>query len=203
MEFANLQSGEFTSQEFKKVVLRHGTISRVEFHACAFLKCTFSETTFAGCRFVDCAFKNCDLSLASLQGSAFQNTRFSDSQLIGVDWTQTTWADIRTLLMRPVDFFSCALNHSTFMGLSMRHVQLEKCVAHEVSFEEADLTRASCTFTDFSGSRFLRTNLSEADFTGASNYTISPQLNTLKKTKFSLPEAMALLYGLDIILTES
>src|SRR5512140_2412868 len=194
MDFPGAQPGEYSSQEYKKVVLRQGAVRRVEFHACVFLKCSFSETAFEGCRFIDCTFKGCDLSLASLKGSACQNTRFSDSQLVGVDWTQTTWADPRSLLVRPVDFLSCALNHSTFMGLSMRHVQLEKCIAHDVSFEEADLTRANCAFTDFTGSRFLRTNLTEANFTGATHYTISPQLNTLKKTKFSLPEAMSLLY---------
>jgi hypothetical protein len=44
--------------------------------------------------------------------------------------------------------------------------------------------------------------LTQADFTGATNYAIAASLNTLKKTKFSLPEAMSLLYSLDIILTE-
>jgi fluoroquinolone resistance protein len=58
------------------------------------------------------------------------------------------------------------------------------------------------TLTDFSNSRFQHTNLTEADFTGATNYAIAASLNTLKKTKFSLPEAMSLLYSLDIILTE-
>jgi hypothetical protein len=46
-------------------------------------------------------------------------------------------------------------------------------------------------------------DLTQADFTGARDYTIAPNLNQLKQTKFSLPEAMALLYGLDIILTEA
>jgi len=44
--------------------------------------------------------------------------------------------------------------------------------------------------------------LTEADFTGAKNYAIAASSNTLKKTKFSLPEAMGLLYSLDIVLTE-
>ena len=48
----------------------------------------------------------------------------------------------------------------------------------------------------------MHANLTEADFTGAKNYAIAPGMNTLKKTKFSLPEAMSLLYNLDIKLTE-
>jgi hypothetical protein len=46
-------------------------------------------------------------------------------------------------------------------------------------------------------SRFLHTTL-----TGASNYAIAANLNTLKGTKFSLPEAMNLLHSLDIVVTD-
>ena len=72
----------------------------------------------------------------------------------------------------------------------------------ESDFAEADLSLASCTGTDFADSRFLHTDLTEADFVGARNYAISPSLNVLKKTSFSLPEAVSLLYGLDIVLSE-
>ncbi len=41
-----------------------------------------------------------------------------------------------------------------------------------------------------------------ADFRGARNYAIAADLNTLKQAKFSLPEAVALLHGLDIILED-
>jgi len=43
--------------------------------------------------------------------------------------------------------------------------------------------------------------LTEADLSKARNYLIDPGLNQLKKAKFSLPEAMSLLYNMDIILT--
>ncbi len=55
---------------------------------------------------------------------------------------------------------------------------------------------------DFAGARFSTTNLSKADFRGATNYSIRPDNNKLKKAKFSLPEATLLLYGLDIELEE-
>ncbi len=114
----------------------------------------------------------------------------------------TNLARTKGVIAKPVDFKKCVLNHSTFMGLNLRNACLAGCIAHEVSFEEADLTHANCTDTDFTGSRFLHTDLTGADFTGATGYAISPSLNTLKKTKFSLPEAMSLLHGLDIILTD-
>jgi uncharacterized protein YjbI with pentapeptide repeats len=109
---------------------------------------------------------------------------------------------MKFVFAKPVDFVRCALNHSTFVGLNLKNILLIKCIAQDVSFEDADLTNANCTFTDFMDSRFSHTNLTGADFTGATNYSIAANLNTLKKTKFALPEAMNLLYSLDIELTQ-
>jgi fluoroquinolone resistance protein len=201
MEWSNTQPGEYTSQEFKKIVLKTDIVPLKGFSACTFIKCTFTETAFQDCKFRDCIFKGCDLSLVSLKGCSFSNTHFEDSQVIGVNWTETTWASSK-VIFKPVDFLSCVINHSTFMGLNLKKVMISKCLAREVSFEDTNLTQANCRFTDFMNSRFMHTNLSEADFTGAKNYAIAAGMNTLKKTKFSLPEAMSLLYNLDISLTE-
>jgi fluoroquinolone resistance protein len=198
----NTPQSEYSSQEFKKLILKSTRILQKDFVSCTFIKCNFTETIFQECRFHECKFKECDLSLASLKECAFNSTRFENSQVIGVDWTQTAWAKNKFIVFKPVDFIDCVLNHSTFSGLKMKQIQIVRCIAHDVSFEEADLTQADCTFTDFNSSRFMHTNLTEANFTSATNYSIAPQLNVLKKTKFSLPEAMALLYGLDIILSE-
>jgi fluoroquinolone resistance protein len=193
---------EFNSQEFKKLTLKSSRLAQKEFLGCKFIKCNFSETIFQECRFHECKFTHCDLSLVNLKDTNFSSTRFEGSTILGVDWTQTAWANNKFTVFKPVDFVDCVLNHSTFSAMKMKQIQIVRCIAHDVSFEEADLTQSDCTFTDFNASRFLHTNLTEADFTSATNYTIAPHLNILKKTKFSLPEAMALLHGLDIILTE-
>ena len=79
-------------------------------------------------------------------------------------------------------------------------LKIINCEAKEVDFIETDLTGGVFTGTDFEGSRFFKTNLTNADFKGARNYMIDARNNTLKKTKFSLPEALSLLNGLDIII---
>jgi fluoroquinolone resistance protein len=193
---------EYDGQEFKALSLQNGQLDGKVLTSCTFVKCSFRETVFSRCEFQDCTFRHCDLSLAVLKDCVFKNTTFDDSQLVGVNWMDTNLAEMKYVAAKPVDFVKCVLNHSTFMGLNLKSIRLTKCIARDVSFEEADLSRADCSFTDFIDSRFLRTNLTEADFTGATNYVIAPALNTLKKTKFSLPEAMALLHGLDIVLTE-
>ena len=51
-------------------------------------------------------------------------------------------------------------------------------------------------------SLFGNTKLVEADLSRARNYQIDPGNNNLKAAKFSLPEAMALLYSMDIEIIE-
>jgi len=86
--------------------------------------------------------------------------------------------------------------------LKLRRIQIQDCVAVDVDFREADLSQADFSGTDLSDSLFLVTDLTQADLSRARNYRIDPSQNVVKKAKFSLPEAMSLLYGLDIVLVE-
>ena len=199
MELFNTQN-EWISQKFKGVILPEGLVSNVEFNDCSFIKCSLRETTFLEGKFSECTFQACDLSLANLKGSTFIHNRFEDSQLVGINWTETSWA--KNKFLKPVDFFACVINHSTFSALDLKKIAITRCTARDVDFSEANLSGADCRFSDFSSSRFLHTNLTGADFSGATNYSIIPGLNTLKDARFSLPEAMALLEGLEIVLTD-
>ena len=72
-----------------------------------------------------------------------------------------------------------------------------------MDFREADLTNADFSGSDLGQSLFLNTNLSEADLSTARNYHIAPEHNVLKGARFSLPEAMSLLFNMDIVLVEA
>lgn len=192
--------GEYEDQVFEDLTLRGEVVSRAEFYDCVFVRCSFPETTFRDCRFRDCAFKSCDLSLVHVPNCSFSAVRFEDSKLVGINWTEASWA--KEGFLNSVDFFNCVISYSVFFGLNLRRINLTGCVAKDVNFTEADLTEANCTATDFSESRFFHTDLTQADFSGAVNYSINASVNTLSKTKFSLPEAMSLLHSLDIVLVE-
>lgn len=88
------------------------------------------------------------------------------------------------------------------MGLPLKKAKITKCVAENVDLSEVDLTEANCTDTDFSTARFQQTNLTKANLKGASNYAIDVNQNTIKQARFSLPEAVSLLKGLDIVLVD-
>ncbi|WP_119065537.1 pentapeptide repeat-containing protein [Aggregatilinea lenta] len=195
-----LNGEEFSSQTFKKIQCPGERLEAKEFYECQFIDGVFTEATFDRCRFIDCTFQGCDLSLARVPGCTFRGVTFEKSKLVGIDWTQAVWGRKQGLL-NSAAFVECTLNYSTFIATEMPRLRLTKCVARDVDFAEATLTSADFTGTDLTDSRFWQTDLTEADFTGASGYAISATLNTLKKTKFSLPEAISLLYSLDIVLS--
>ncbi|MCC7447775.1 MAG: pentapeptide repeat-containing protein [Anaerolineae bacterium] len=188
---------EYTDHSFKRVNYVGKQIERRAFDTCTFNACAFTETTFSNCTFRTCTFRDCDLRLAKLPGSTFTDSRFEQSKLTGITWTTTNWATGG--LFTPVHFTDCDISYNGFVGLDLKKIQMIRCVAKDADFAEADMTRANCTGTDFTGGRFLHTNLTEADFTDATGYAIVASLNTLKQAKFALPEAIRLLYGLDIV----
>ena len=190
----------YQDQLFRELDLAGRLLVGSEFYDCQFDACAFTESVFQNCRFVDCTFKECDLSLVQLPGSAFSATRFLDSRVIGVDWTQADWSGVS--LGQPIGFERCALSHSTFIGLSLPGIQIKGCLAADVDYREADLSRADFSDSDLDQSLFANTNLSKADFRTARNYHIAPGQNALKSARFALPEAMSLLYNLDIDLSE-
>ncbi|MEM7115674.1 MAG: pentapeptide repeat-containing protein [Chloroflexota bacterium] len=191
---------EYIDQTFKGVQLGGIELRGSDFDSCHFSDCNFADATWRDCQFTNCVFQQCDLSLVQVPATSFLATRFESCKLIGVDWTRADWNPIRR--DSPISFLSCTLNHSTFIGLNLCRLQLTESMAANVDFREANLSRASFANTDLLDSLFLNTNMTGADLSQARQYTIAPQHNNLKQTKFSLPEAMSLLYNLDIVLVE-
>ncbi len=190
---------QYEGETFTAFAAPMHTFTRTDFIACVFDRCVFTESAFSHCSFTDCRFTGCDLSLARVDGSRFTDTRFHASKLLGIDWTKAGDAVISKLFLS-VHFDDCLLNYATFFGLTLRRGRFVGCVAREVDFREADLTETLCTTTDFTGSKFHHTNLTKADFRGATNYAINPATNTVMKARFSLPEAVSLLSGFDIVI---
>jgi len=75
-----------------------------------------------------------------------------------------------------------------------------ECRMNGTSFLETNLTSVKFIRCDLEKAAFERSNLEKADFTSSRNYTINPETNKLKKTKFSLPDVVGLLGNLDIII---
>ncbi|HEY6529506.1 MAG TPA: pentapeptide repeat-containing protein [Cellvibrionaceae bacterium] len=187
---------EYQSEHFKNIEYVGAQVNACEFLECLFEKCNFSEVIFERCKFVDCEFIQCNLSNAQLRFSKFSEVCFRDSKIIGVDWTQVAWP--RFVFSAPIKFFQSILSDCSFYGLNLQELVLQECKAHNVDFRDGDFNQANFTYTDLTGSLFLNTNLSAADFSEAINYDIDVLRNIIKKAKFSRFEAMRLLDRLDI-----
>lgn len=196
----HMTTTEFHDQEFIEHVhisaldLSHTKISKKECKHVTFTKVNFSYATFVDCFFESCSFIGCDLTVMKPQYSSFEKTTFVDSRVTGVDWTTTG-------LSFSASFTKCNLNYSSFMGMSLKNMTIEDCIAKEVAFQEANLQGASFTNTDLTDSFFLRTNLIHTDLSTARGYTINPEDNIIKQTKFSLDAAIAYLQtkGIDVV----
>lgn len=189
---------EYFGNKFENTHTDLGEILKSRFTDCTFVRCSFGSVSLVNCRFDNCTFKECDLSLAKLFGSSFPSTVFENSKIVGINWTQCNWSSIG--LSHLGGFFDCILSHSTFIGLDLEGIQMKNCIAYEVDFRDVNLSKANFEGTDLAGSLFVKTNLSEADLSEARNYDIDARNNIVKQAKFSLPEAIALLYSMDIII---
>jgi fluoroquinolone resistance protein len=186
----------YYGEKFAALVLPPTRLASIEFLDCEFFRCRLPEWTFSACSFTRCRFVECDLSLAKVTNSTFVQVEFQKTKLLGIDWTQAN----PTLFA--VSYDECALDYGSFLSLNLEKARLTRCTAREADFSEANLSDADCRGTDFTLARFLHTNLGKANFVDAANYSIDPMMNRVNQARFSLPEAIALLQALDIVIED-
>lgn len=87
----------------------------------------------------------------------------------------------------------CNFSDLNLKGRSFTGSKIFECTFNETNLNAADFSEA-----DLNGTLFHKCNLAFADFSTATRYGIDPTTNTLKKAKFSLPEAVRLMDGFDI-----
>ena len=184
----------FEDEIFSEIHLSQNTkLTEVEFQDCTFINCKLFKVIFFDCRFENCIFQNCDLSSILIKHSVFDGVLFEESKIIGVQW-----ADAGIPL--DVKFRQCSLNYCSFIGVDLRSTEMTNCTIKEADFSETNLSKSNCQYSDFTGARFVNTNLEFTDFSYASNYSIHPDGNKLKKTVFSSPDVLSLLDVYDIVI---
>ncbi len=188
----DFEKDAYSQETFSRLVITEATIELKVFDECEFIDCLLIGCKFEKCRFLSCKFEKCDLSNIIPMNSEFREVKFTNCKTIGIDWT-------RASKIKELDFTECLINYSNFRLLKLPKIVIKKCEVKEVDFIETDLKDSSFSGSNFENSVFFKTDLSGVDFTHATNYNIDVNNNTLKKTRFSLPEALSLLNNLDII----
>ena len=177
---------------FERVNSSGQKIDRREFDGCTFKNCDFSNTVFIQCVFMDCEFVDCNMAMAKFPASGLKTVIFRESKLLGIRFDEC-----EDFLFK-VSFTDCVLDYSWFTRRKMQKTPFINCSLKEVNFAGADLSAAVFGNANLQGAVFDTTILIGADFSSAYNYSIDPELNSMKKAKFSLQAIHGLLEKYDI-----
>ena len=95
---------------------------------------------------------------------------------------------------------NCTLNHVSFFELKLKKMIFKNSQLQEADFTGCALTSAVFDNCDLTRTTFDNTLLEKTDLRTAYNYSIDPEMNRLKKTRFSLSGIAGLLdkYDIDI-----
>jgi len=171
-------------------------VIREVFEDYSFSYCNFDNATLQDCKFIDCKFSDCTLNTIHISSTVFFNVDFDCSKLMGINWTKSKWEKI--ILSSPINFYSCNISYSSFFGLNLPDIKIQKCKVHNVDFRESNLSNGDFSHSDLSQSIFIHTKLTEADLSEAVNYNIDITLNDVRGAVFTFPEVVNLLKNFEI-----
>ncbi|HWB28019.1 MAG TPA: pentapeptide repeat-containing protein [Chitinophagaceae bacterium] len=163
-----------------------------EYEGCTFNNCNFYISSIAGCLFIDCSFNSCDLSMVKLSETLLRDIHFKNCKMLGLLFDSCNQFGLS------VGFENCTLNHSSFYKTNIKKTVFNNTVLQEVDFTGSNLTGAVFNNCNLLNARFENTILEKVDFRTSFNYTIDPELNKIKKAKFSLSGLPGLLNKYDI-----
>ncbi len=172
---------------FDKIDFTQNPLSKGEYEYCTFLNCNLTYTDLSEFKFLECEFSGCNLSLAKLAQTALKDIKFNNCKMLGLNFGECNEFGF------VVSFDTCILDRSSFLSMvsplkkrvKLRQTIFKNSQLYEVDFTECDLSSASFDNCDLTGAIFKDTILEKADFRTAINYSIDPELNRIKKAKFS------------------
>lgn len=189
----HFKSDNYYEQTFSSLALHGEKAPEKIFENCVFEKCQLVDCSFEKSKFLDCRFQECVISAVDLHNCRITEPSFKQCKIMGIDWTKID------LLREPI-FEKCQLSMSNFRMLKLSKVRMTDCEVREVDFGETEMKEAVLTGSNFETSRFFKTALTNADFRKARNYEIDITTCKITGAKFSYPEVVSLLKGLEIII---
>jgi fluoroquinolone resistance protein len=175
-----------------------GALDDVRFDDCVFERCDLRELRLHRCQLVDTDLEACDLTLVDVQGTTFGGVTLTRCRAAGVAWSRAKVGTDRPL---GLDAKDSVLNFCSFAGLVLAKRRFEGCTIHEALFEGCDLRDASLRRSDLYGTTFRDCDLRGADLRTARRYAIDVRHNRVAGMRVALPEAAALLEGLEVDLS--
>ena len=183
----------FEDQKFEGID-NSAKVVQGDYEGCSFKNCNFSDADFSHYKFTECTFDGCNLSMVKLMKTSFNDGRFIDCKMLGLDFEHCSEH------LFSVYFEGNTLNFSSFVSRNLKKTTFKNCILHEVDFTDADLNSAVFAGCDLNRARFEHTNLEKADFRTSFNFAINPEINKLKKAKFTLVGLPGLLDKYDLLI---
>jgi uncharacterized protein YjbI with pentapeptide repeats len=182
---------------FENIIFEKKDYTEIQFNPGEYEHCTFNGCNFSGIdlshiTFTDCTFISCNFSLTKLINTGLRDIHFNDCKMLGLHFE-----DCSDFLFS-VHFDKCILNLSSFYKQKLKATNFNDCLLNEVDFTDADCSYAIFNNCDLSGAKFEKTILEKADLSTAFNFSIDPEMNRIKKAKFSMEGIAGLLDKHDI-----
>jgi uncharacterized protein YjbI with pentapeptide repeats len=179
-------------KNFEKEDFSNKELAIADYENCIFNNCNLSNADLSKRVFLDCEFIFCNLSSVKLQKAAFKTVKFRDCKLLGLHFE-----DCDDFLFE-VGFENCQLNLSSFYKMKIKRTSFKNCDLSEVDLTETDMTSSVLNNCDLVGTKFENTILEKTDLRTSFNYSINPEMNKIKKAKFSIHGIAGLLDKYDI-----
>lgn len=179
---------------FEKLSFVDQTFKSLIFDNCEFEEVDFSSTALISCKFTNCRFIRCNFSSTNINASQLYDIVFEECKILGVHFHACSD------FLFSASFKNCTLDFSSFYQKKMQKTAFTDCSLKEVDFSESDLSQSvfdNCSLLD---SVFYRTILKEVDFRTAKHFSINPEVNELKKARFTRDGLEGLLNKYNIII---
>ncbi len=179
----------FENQNFVSSPLVKG-----EYDNCTFINCRFFNVDLSNINFTECSFIECDLSNATVKNTVFNEVSFLKCKLLGLHFN-----DCNNFLFSVI-FNNCNLSLASFYKQVAKHTRCNDSILHQVDFTETNLSNSIFNNCDFKQAIFDNSVLDKVNFRSSYNYEIDPEINSIKKAKFSMPQVLGLLkkYNIDV-----
>ena len=183
---------DFVGETYDRIDVKENPLVKGDYEGCKFTSCDLSNSDLSEIKFIDCEFTGCNVSLAKLSKTVFRDVRFVSCKMLGLLFYHCSEFGLS------FGFDHCNLGHSSFYKTKIKKTVFKNSQLEEVDFTDCDLASSSFDHCNLAQARFENTILEKADFRTSYNYSIDPEINKIKKAKFSLNHVTGLLHKYDI-----
>jgi len=132
--------------------------------------------------------------MVKVQNTTLNDAKFFNCKMLGINFEHCNE------YLFGVGFENCVLNFCSFYKRGLKKTLFRDCTVREVDFIETNLSGSVFERCDLTDSKFENTNLEKADFRTAVGYVIDPEINKIKKARFSYAGVAGLLMKYDIMI---